>query len=140
GPCASGYAALSSAGTADCRQAMATLPIVSLLICSSDEYFVAPLSPEYAGQSRSAPFWPATVHAVETAIASAPSHNSLLFTGISFSRWDYTECHAGISLTKFNAEIAENAEPGQDKPHRNARRRGPRRAGDSTASRSDACG
>src|SRR6185295_9278577 len=49
GPCASGYAALSSGGIADWRQAMASLPIVSLLICSSEEYFVAPLSPEYAG-------------------------------------------------------------------------------------------
>src|SRR6185436_4349000 len=101
GPCASGYADLSSDGIADCRQATASRPAVSLLIWSRDEYFVAPLSPEYAGQSRSAPFCPVTVHAVPTASAITTSQQSLCFTGISLSRWDYTDWHAGIPRTKL---------------------------------------
>src|SRR5262245_13375339 len=78
GALASGQTALSSAGTPDCRQAMDSLPTVSLLIWSSGEYFVLALSPEYAGQLRILSSLPAAVHATTMARA-APNHQSLVF-------------------------------------------------------------
>src|SRR5579862_8481483 len=76
---------LSSAGTPDCRQAMVSLPAVSLLIWSSGEYFVLALSPEYAGQLWIFSSLPAALHAApptrttRTTSATTPSHAILFF-------------------------------------------------------------
>jgi hypothetical protein len=69
---------LSSEGTADSRQAMDSLPTVSLLIWSSGEYFVLALSAEYAGQLWIFSSLPAAFHAAPTASA-ATSHQCLVF-------------------------------------------------------------
>src|SRR4051794_5995322 len=74
----SGRIALSSAGTPDCRQAMDSLPTVSLLIWSSGEYFVLALSPEYADQLWIFSSLPAAFHAA-TITSAATSHQNLLF-------------------------------------------------------------
>src|SRR5215813_7929709 len=90
GAVASGQIAFSSVGTPDCRQAMDSLPTVSLLIWSSGEYFVLALSPEYAGQlwtfssvkaarcCACASRLPVAFHAAPTASA-ATSHQILFF-------------------------------------------------------------
>src|SRR5215468_1737736 len=78
GAMASGQIALSSAGTPDCRQAMDSLPTVSLLIWSSGEYFVLALSAEYAGQLWIFSSLPVAFHAAPTASA-ATSHQCLVF-------------------------------------------------------------
>src|SRR5215468_1995856 len=78
GAVASPQIALSSAGTPDCRQAMDSLPTVSLLIWSSGEYFVLALSPEYAGQLWIFSSLPVAFHATPMASA-ATSHQRLFF-------------------------------------------------------------
>src|SRR5215471_20983119 len=82
GALASGQTALSSAGTPDCRQAIDSLPTVSLLIWSSGEYFVLALSPEYAGQLWIFSSLPAALHAAPMASTATPSHQRLLFMAV----------------------------------------------------------
>ncbi len=69
--------AFSSAGTPDCVHAMFRLD-GSLLIWSSGEYFVLPLSPEYAGQSWFFSSLPVAFHAA-TMTSAATSHQGLFF-------------------------------------------------------------
>src|SRR5215831_6559786 len=82
GALASGQIALSSAGTPDCRQAMDSLPTVSLLIWSSGEYFVLALSPEYAGQLWIFSSLPIALHVTPITRTSTPSHQILFFMAV----------------------------------------------------------
>src|SRR5687768_17059692 len=75
----SGHIALSSAGTPDWRQAIRSLPMVFLLMWSSEEYFVLPLSPEYAGQLWIFSSLPAPIAVAATAATITVPSNSIFF-------------------------------------------------------------
>src|SRR5215475_1519407 len=96
GALASGQTALSSAGTPDCRQAMDSLPTVSLLIWSRGEYFVLALSPAYAGQLWTFSSLPVAFHAA-TITRAATSHQSLFFMIVII-----------VTATRLSKELSEN--------------------------------
>src|SRR6185295_13893535 len=73
---------LSSDGTPDCLHTMETLPTVSLLIWSSEEYFVLALSPEYAGQLWTISSLPVRLHVVPRANTATPSQKNFLFMAV----------------------------------------------------------
>src|SRR5215471_4412127 len=95
GALASGQTALSSAGTPDCRQAMDSLPTVSLLIWSSGEYFVLALSPEYAGQLWIFSSLPVAFQATPTA-SIATNHQCLVFMIVII-----------VTATRLSKELSE---------------------------------
>src|SRR5215831_5277157 len=96
GALASGQIVLSSAGTPDCRQAMDSLPTVSLLIWSSGEYFVLALSTEYAGQLWTFSSLPVAFHAA-TMTRAATSHQCLFFMIVII-----------VTATRLGKELSEN--------------------------------